>query len=41
MCQKWCNPAPGDGSAPNLVVVEQDEQGIQHYKQAFNTQVSF
>lgn len=41
MCQKWCNPAPGDGSAPNLVVVEQDEQGIQHYKRAFNTQVSF
>ena len=29
-----------NGSAPNLVVVTQDEQGNSYYKHAFNTQVS-
>ena len=29
LCWKYCNPSPGDGSAPNLVVL----------KRAFNTQV--
>src|SRR6266550_4677191 len=38
LCQKWCNPAPLDGSAPNLVVVETDAQGRRYYKRAFNTQ---
>jgi hypothetical protein len=38
MCRKWCNPAPMDGSAPNLVIVEYDKDGIPHYKCAFNTQ---
>jgi hypothetical protein len=27
-----------DGSAPNLVIVEHDADGIPHYKRAFNTQ---
>jgi hypothetical protein len=40
LCRKWCNPAPMNGSAPNLVIVEEDEQGKLHYKRAFNTQVS-
>ena len=40
LCRKWCNPAPLNGSAPNLVVVEEDIYGQQHYKRAFNTQVS-
>ena len=40
LCRKWCNPAPMNGSAPNLVIVEEDERGRQHYKCAFNTQVS-
>lgn len=39
LCQKWCNPAPLNGSAPNLVIVENDRQGQPHYKRAFNTQV--
>ena len=39
LCQKWCNPAPHDGSAPNLVVLDQDNQGNLIYKRAFNTQV--
>jgi hypothetical protein len=39
LCCKWCNPAPLNGSAPNLVVVEHDADGNPHYKCAFNTQV--
>jgi hypothetical protein len=39
LCRKWCNPAPLNGSAPNLVVVENDKAGNPHYKRAFNTQV--
>jgi hypothetical protein len=39
LCQKWCNPAPQDGSAPNLVVVDKDNCGRPYYKWAFNTQV--
>ena len=27
MCQTWCNPAPTDGSAPNLVIPVVDDQG--------------
>ena len=38
LCRKWCNPAPLDGSAPNLVVMEYDKQGNPYYKCAFNTQ---
>ena len=34
-----CNPAPLNGSAPNLVVVENDKAGKPHFKRAFNTQV--
>ena len=39
LCRKWCNPAPLNGSAPNLVLVEEDSAGNPHYKRAFNTQV--
>ena len=38
LCRKYCNPAPLNGSAPNLVVVEIDRFGNPHYKHAFNTQ---
>jgi hypothetical protein len=38
LCRKWCNPAPMDGSAPNLVLVERDQRGNPYYKRAFNTQ---
>jgi hypothetical protein len=41
LCRVWCNPAPLNGSAPNLVVIEKDKDGIPRYKRAFNTQVSF
>lgn len=40
LCRKWCNPAPLNGSAPNLVIVEKDKHGRSYYKRAFNTQVS-
>jgi len=39
LCRKWCNPAPLDGSAPNLVVVDRDDLGRPYLKRAFNTQV--
>jgi len=38
LCRKWCNPAPQDGSAPNLVVVSTDNRGQLYLKRAFNTQ---
>jgi len=39
LCHKWCNPAPLNGSASNLMVVEHDVNGNAHYKHAFNTQI--
>ena len=41
LCRKWCNPAPTNGSAPNLVVIAHDKNGEPYYKRAFNTQVCF
>jgi len=41
LCRKWCNPAPQDGSAPNLVIVAQDDTGASYYKRAFNTEVQY
>ena len=38
LCHKWCNPAPFNGSAPNLVIVENNVNGNPHYKHAFNSQ---
>lgn len=38
LCQKFCNPAPLDGSAPNLVVIAHDVNGQPYYKRAYNTQ---
>ena len=35
----YCNPSPVDGSAPNLVIIEYDDNGCPHARQAFNTQV--
>ena len=41
LCKKWCNPAPADGSAPNLVVEAKDKKGKTCFRHAFNTQISF
>jgi CxC5 like cysteine cluster associated with KDZ transposases/CxC6 like cysteine cluster associated with KDZ transposases len=40
LCRAWCNPAPTDGSAPNLVIPAVDKNGQACLKKAFNTQVS-
>ena len=40
LCRTYCNPAPLNGSAPNLVETVMDKQGHEHYKRAFNTQAS-
>ncbi|KAF8885048.1 hypothetical protein BD779DRAFT_1442795 [Infundibulicybe gibba] len=40
LCRTWCNPAPLNGSAPNLVVVAKDKRGKPYYQRAFNTQAS-
>ncbi len=39
LCRTYCNPSPGDGSAPNLVTIEYDSNGRPHARRAFNTQV--
>jgi hypothetical protein len=39
LCRKYCNPAPLNGSALNLVTITHDVFGQPHYKHAFNTQV--
>ena len=39
ICRKWCNPAPLNGSAPNLVISAVDKNGRSYLKRAFNTQV--
>ena len=38
LCRKWWNPAPTDGSAPNLVIPAVDKKGEPCFKRAFNTQ---
>ena len=38
LCCAWCNPAPTDGSAPNLVIPTVDKNGEACLKKAFNTQ---
>ena len=30
VCRHWCNPAPSDGSAPNLVGIQVDSEGREH-----------
>ncbi|PPQ89628.1 hypothetical protein CVT25_012625, partial [Psilocybe cyanescens] len=38
LCHKWCNPAPLNGSAPNLVVLAKTKDGTEYFQQAFNIQ---
>ena len=38
LCRKFCNPAPTDGSAPNLVGQKVDKYGVVHDVREFNTQ---
>ena len=38
LCRKYCNPAPTNGSAPNLVGQKVDKNGVVHDVREFNTQ---
>ncbi|KAF8869479.1 hypothetical protein CPB84DRAFT_1818630 [Gymnopilus junonius] len=38
LCRKWCNPAPLNGSAPNLVRIAYDKNGRPYLQRAYNTQ---
>lgn len=40
LCSTWCNPAPTNGTAPNLVTMTRDKIGRAVWKRDFNTQVS-
>ncbi|EJF55596.1 hypothetical protein DICSQDRAFT_73391 [Dichomitus squalens LYAD-421 SS1] len=40
LCRLWCNPAPRDGSQPDLVVVDTDDLGNVHLVRAFNTETA-
>ena len=40
ICRTYCNPAPLDGSAPNLVIEAETNAGEKYLKRAFNTQAS-
>ncbi|KAJ6482015.1 hypothetical protein C8R45DRAFT_831635, partial [Mycena sanguinolenta] len=40
LCRVWSNPAPKNGSQPDLVLVEQDANGVQHQPRAFNTETA-
>ncbi|KAF9471637.1 hypothetical protein BDN70DRAFT_926075 [Pholiota conissans] len=40
LCRLWCNPAPTNGSQPDLIVVKQDSQGQTHSTRAFNTETA-
>ena len=40
ICQLWCNPAPADGSQPDLIISQTDENGEAHATRAFNTETA-
>ncbi|KAJ7355287.1 hypothetical protein DFH08DRAFT_653637, partial [Mycena albidolilacea] len=37
LCRLWCNPAPKNGSQPDLILGEQDANGINHQTRVFHT----
>ncbi|KAK7033866.1 hypothetical protein R3P38DRAFT_2917807 [Favolaschia claudopus] len=40
LCRIWCNPAPANGSQPDLIIVQVDENGRTHKTRAFNTETA-
>ncbi|KAJ7315701.1 hypothetical protein DFH08DRAFT_917654 [Mycena albidolilacea] len=40
LCRLWCNPAPTNGSQPDLILVAQDDNGSTHQTRAFNTETA-
>ncbi|KAJ7076875.1 hypothetical protein B0H15DRAFT_925077 [Mycena belliarum] len=40
LCRTRCNPAPTNGSQPDLVLTETDDHGVVHQTRAFNTETA-
>ncbi|KAJ6610749.1 hypothetical protein B0H10DRAFT_2290712 [Mycena sp. CBHHK59/15] len=40
LCRVWCNPAPTNGSQPDLISVKVDDNGCTHTTRAFNTETA-
>lgn len=40
LCRTRCNPAPTDGSQPDLILTEVDADGVAHQTRAFNTETA-
>ncbi|KAK6971942.1 hypothetical protein R3P38DRAFT_3241244 [Favolaschia claudopus] len=40
LCRIWCNPAPTNGSQPDLISVSIDDNGRTHTTRAFNTETA-
>ncbi|KIO19284.1 hypothetical protein M407DRAFT_82978, partial [Tulasnella calospora MUT 4182] len=40
LCREWCNPAPADGSQPDLVIKQTDSEGNIHTVRAYNTETA-
>ncbi|KAJ7664770.1 hypothetical protein B0H17DRAFT_951958 [Mycena rosella] len=40
LCRTRCNPAPMDGSQPDLILTVEDENGVVHQTRAFNTETA-
>lgn len=40
LCRVWCNPAPTNGSQPDLMVAREDANGQVHTTRAFNTETA-
>lgn len=40
LCRRWCNPAPTNGSQPDLVSVQVDDDGRVHLVREFNTETA-
>ncbi|KAJ7695214.1 hypothetical protein B0H17DRAFT_1159076 [Mycena rosella] len=40
LCRIWCNPAPTNGSQPDLIAIRTDDNGQQHTTRTFNTETA-
>ncbi|KAJ7126663.1 hypothetical protein C8R46DRAFT_926922 [Mycena filopes] len=40
LCRTRCNPAPADGTQPDLVLTVEDNNGVTHQTRAFNTETA-
>jgi hypothetical protein len=40
LCRRWCNPAPRDGTQPDLIKVVKDRNRSKHSTRAFNTETA-